>query len=109
MNTEHSILLGDIDQNDLIGISKLIERNEDKFKEFVLSKFSADDARYDYCDGSLTVYNIEEDHFSFTAMVSYYAGCKDMNTTHEVDASVSYEIINNELLFDLPEYAWDVR
>ncbi|MDR2278746.1 MAG: hypothetical protein LBE23_12895 [Vagococcus sp.] len=109
MNTEHSILLVDLEPSDLNGISQLIVKNEDIFKDFVLSKFSADDARYDYCDGSLTVDNIDEDSFSFSAMVSYYAGCRDMNTTHDVDAVVSYEIIDGEIIFSLPEFSWDVR
>ncbi|EJD6402188.1 hypothetical protein AB7360_17805 [Providencia alcalifaciens] len=109
MNTEHSILLGDVDQNDLVSMSKLIERNEREFKEFVLSRFSADSDRYEYCDGSLTVDSIDADSFTFSAMVSYYAGCPDMNKTHEVDAAVGYEIIDGEILFSLPEFLWDVR
>ncbi|MTC50877.1 hypothetical protein GKR59_14715 [Providencia alcalifaciens] len=109
MYTEHSILLGDIDQNDLVSISKLIERNEREFKEFVLSRYLADSDRYEYCDGSLTVDNIDADSFTFSAMVSYHAGCSDMNKRHDVDAVVSYEIIDGELFFSLPEFLWDVR
>lgn len=109
MYTEHSILLGDIDPKDLKNIAKLIERNEDEFEEYVLSRYSADEARYDYCTGSLKVTDIEHDIFSFTASVSYYAGCSDLNTTDEVEGEVPYEIIDGEIKFSLPEFVWDVR
>lgn len=109
MDSEYRIPLNKIDPNDLDGIRQLIEENEAIFENFILSYFAADDSRYEYLEGSFSVDHIELDHFFFSAMVSYYAGCRDLSSEHDVEDSVIYEIIDNEIVFELNETPWDVR
>ncbi|HCK3358122.1 TPA: hypothetical protein NZK06_000037 [Morganella morganii] len=105
---ECRIPLGEISRSDLDGIKDLFEQNEDLFKDSILAKFVGDDPRYEYCDGSFNVSDINEEDMCFTATVSYYAGCKDMNTVHPSEGCVSYEIIDNEIVFELDETTWSV-
>ncbi|WP_272575926.1 hypothetical protein [Providencia sp. PROV273] len=109
MNRVYKIPLGEIAPNDLDGIRQLIENNESIFKNYVLSDFVADDPRYCYCDDSLLVEQIESDYFSFSAKVSYYAGCSDLNKDHDVLKSVRYKIHDSSIVFELDETPWDVR
>lgn len=104
--TEYRIPLGEISRSDLDGIKDLFEQNENLFKDSILAKFVGDDPRYDYCDGSFNVSDINEEYMCFTATVSYYAGCKDMNTEHLSEGCISYEIIDNEIAFELDESTW---
>ncbi|MBT0510069.1 hypothetical protein [Morganella morganii] len=104
--TEYEIPLGSIVPSDLEGIKDLFEQNEDLFKDSVLANFVGDDPRYDYCDGSFSISDINEENICFTAKVSYYGGCKDMNFEHQYEGCVSYDIIDNKIIFELEESAW---
>lgn len=105
---KYKIPLNGVSPEDLNSIKELIEKHAHYFEKTVMGNFG-DDVRYSYHPDNFEVSEIDGDGFTYDAQISYYEGCKDKNYSDTYSDTIEYEIIDDEIIFDVDELVWDVR
>lgn len=102
---KHHIDITGIDKDDLNALKTIIEDHAFLFEDTIMGSFGGD-TRYTYEADSFEVDEIHDGDFSIKVDVSYYEGCKDKDDCDSQELSVSYEILGNEIVFELDETVW---
>lgn len=103
-----SIPLNGVSPTDFKALAELISSNGHIFESYIMGKYDGD-ARYSYHSDLFEVVEIEEGSFAYCAQISYFEGCKDKDYVDFQDDTISYEIIDETIVFELFEIDWDVR
>lgn len=99
------IPLNGVDPKNLEAIKGLLETHSSMFENYFLAGYGGD-ASYSVIDGSFEVISIGEDYFEYEVGINFFAGCRDMNDSHEDTGLIDYEIRDGEIHIELDDSVW---
>ncbi|HDL6854422.1 TPA: hypothetical protein PXO06_002606 [Yersinia enterocolitica] len=104
----YEIPLNGISEKDLESIKLLIERHAEIFEGDILAPYGGD-AGYSVVDGSFEVIGISDEHIDYIYSLNHFAGCRDLNSTDQLEGGSDYYIENNNIIFDINETVWQTE
>ena len=99
------IPLNGVDPKNLEAIKMLLEMSSEKFEDYFLAGYGGD-ASYSVIDGAFEVTSIGEDYFEYEVGINFFAGCRDMNDSHEDTGLIDYEVRDGSIHIELDDSVW---
>ena len=102
---DYEIDLNGVDPANLDAVKGVLESHSHLFKDYFLAGYGGD-ARYSVIDGTFEVASIGGDYFEYEVGIDFFAGCKDMNDSHEDTGLIDYEVRDGRIHIELDDSIW---
>ncbi|CAH1456085.1 TPA: hypothetical protein MFX78_23235 [Klebsiella pneumoniae] len=102
---DYEIDLNGVDPANLDAVTGVLESHSHLFEDYFLAGYGGD-ASYSVIDGTFEVVSIGENYFEYEVGINFFAGCRDMNDSHEDTGLINYEVRDGCIHIELDDSIW---